>query len=247
MWRTGKNGGEKVSWEQRLEQCRNFRRVHGHLNVPPPVDPAKKKKAAEKGETLPEDEGLTDEERGFRWWAFRQRDYRRHFDAGKKSTLDKKRIKELDQLGFDWETRGYAGGTNARRVRRDKEVYTERVAQLQRVKDLHGDCNNIRNIEKVFPREEERKPLLAWAKSQRKQWKNWKSGATSSLTDERRQMLENIEFEFEPRKHYAPYGSKKKEMADELEPVATENDEDMDSTMRDYQYIQGEAVNMETE
>lgn len=240
MWRTGTRG-VKVTWEGRLEQCRDFRRVHGHLKVPPPPDPSKKKKAEEKGETLPEEEEMTEEERGFRWWSFRQREYYRQFQAGKKSTLDKKRIKDLDQLGFDWGARGYYGNsTNGKPGRRDEDVYNIRIEQLTRVKELHGDCNDIRNIEKVFPVEEEHKKLLSWMKNQRKHYKAWKKGAYSSLTMERRQLLEALDFNFEPRKHYAPMGSKKRsrEAAAELEQ---DNISDEDSTMRDYRYIHGEG------
>jgi len=241
MWRTGTRG-VKVTWEERLEQCRNFRRDHGHLNVPPPADPVKKKKAQERGDTLPEDEGLTDEERSFRWWSFRQRDYYRQFQEGKKSPLDKKRIKQLDDLGFDWDSRGYAGSSGGGKGggKRDEEAYKQRIEQLTRVKDLYGDCNDIKNIEKVYP-DEERKKLLSWMKNQRKAYKAWKNGTYTSLSTERRQLLENLEFNFEPRKHYAPYGSKK-EVREGIE--LEEEDGDEDSTMRDYRYIQGASVSM---
>lgn len=241
MWRTGTRG-IKITWEERLHQCRNFRRVHGHLDVPPPVDPVKKKKAEERGETLPEDEGLTEEERGFRWWSFRQRDAYRQFQAGKKSPLDKKRIKQLDELGFDWSSRGYAGSSGGGKGggKRDEETYRHRIEQLTRVRDLYGDCNDVKNIERVYAAEDERKSLICWVKNQRKAYRAWKAGTYTSLSTERRQMLEAIEFNFEPRKHYAPYGSKKGNKDD----VELEDDEDDDSTMRDYRYIQGASISM---
>lgn len=233
MWRTGTRG---LSFEQRLEQCRNFRRAHGHLKVPPPPDPAKKKKAQEKGEMLPDEEGLSEEDLNFRWWAFRQRDYYRLFQAGKKSPMDKKRAKQLDELGFDWEARGYAGATG--RGKDYEEIYNERVQQLTRVKQLHGDCNDIRHIEKVFPEEEERKKLLSWMKNQRKYYRAWKNGKPNSLSTQRRQLLEALDFDFEPRKHYAPFGSRKQDAVEEaVELEGEESDEE--SRMRDYQYIHG--------
>jgi len=164
-WRTGTRG-IKIPWEDRIEQCKQFRLEHGHLNIPPPADPTKKKKAAEKGEPLPGEEGLTEEEKSFRWWAFRARESKRAFDAGKRSTLDKKRINQLEQLGFDFETRGYFGGNGGKGGgRRDEEVYMERIEQLKRVRDIYGDCNDIKNIEKMFPAEEFKR-LVSWMKNQ---------------------------------------------------------------------------------
>jgi hypothetical protein len=72
-------------------------------------------------------------------------------------------------------------------------------------------------------------------------------------------MLEAIGFNFEPRKHYAPYGSKKRGTSEEeageaamqaaveaaAELADDEEDEDDNpyaSTMRDYEYIQGGGV-----
>lgn len=77
-------------------------------------------------------------------------------------------------------------------------------------------------------------------------------------------MLEAVGFNFEPRKHYAPYGSKKKgaseeeageaamqaaaEAAAELEEDEDEEEEEGGNayagTMRDYEYIQGGSVRM---
>jgi hypothetical protein len=164
-WRTGTRG-IKIPWEDRIEQCKQFRLEHGHLNIPPPADPTKKKKAAEKGEPLPGEEGLTEEEKSFRWWAFRARESKRAFDVGKRSSLDKKRINQLEQLGFDFETRGYFGGNGGKGGgRRDEEVYMERIEQLKRVRDIYGDCNDIKNIEKMFPAEEFKR-LVSWMKNQ---------------------------------------------------------------------------------
>jgi hypothetical protein len=73
------------------------------------------------------------------------------------------------------------------------------------VKDICGDCNKARD---VFPDDQ---ILLDWMKAQRKQWKNWQEGRKTSLTTERRLQLEELGFMWQPRSHYAPYGSKSSE------------------------------------
>ncbi len=47
-------------------------------------------------------------------------------------------------------------------------------------------------------------PLLEWIKLIRRQYHKWTRGESTSLTDERRQILEDIGFDFNPRRHYAP-------------------------------------------
>lgn len=203
-------GSKKLTWEDRIEECRNYRRQHGHLNVPPPLNPKKDPDAAA---------AQTDEEKSFALWCQRQRDAYRKGKAGKQVSLDKRRQKQLDELGFDWMEQSYpANGWGGSRGKVPNEnVYNEQVSKLQRVKDLYGDCNDVKDIEKVFPDD---KKLLYWMKTQRKQYKLWKKGETSSLSTERRLMLESVGFNFTPRAHYAPYGSKKKDNAAEAEERA---------------------------
>lgn len=258
------NAAKKVPWEERLEECREYRRKHGHLNVPPP--PNLKREGEEEVAST-----LAPEERSFQLWAHRQRHQYRHLQAGKTSNLDKKRAKQLDDLGFNWMEESYAkSGTSDRTTPgkpMNEDVYNAQVAKLKRVKELYGDCNDWKDIEKVCPDD---KKLSYWIKTQRKQYKNWKRGEWSSLTTERRLRLEAIGFDFEPRKHYAPYGSKKKGSSEEkageaamqaAADAAAELDEDEEeeeedegvgggggsaytSTMRDYEYIQGGGVRM---
>jgi len=202
------NAPKKIPWEERLEECRNFRRIYGHLNVPPPPNP---KKASEEESAASQ----TPEERSFQWWCSRQRDNYRKLQAGKQTNFDKKRQKQLDELGFNWMEKHYAKpGANHLTPGKPKneDVYNAQVAKLRRVTVLYGDCNDWKNIEKVHP---EDKKLSYWIKTQRKQYKNWQRGEYSSLSTERRLMLEAIGFDFEPRKHYAPYGSKNKDKAEE--------------------------------
>jgi len=86
-------GVDKLTFEDRLEECRNFRRTHGHLNVPRPAD--------RKKEDAPQ---ISNEEKSFHDWAQRQREEYRKFSDGIKCRIDRGRIKKLTELGFDWST-----------------------------------------------------------------------------------------------------------------------------------------------
>ena len=197
QWSTGT---VKPTFDERLEECRNFRRKHGHLKVPPPVSSNR-----ETAETY-----RSQEEKSFRSWAQRQRDEYRKFHTGLKVSLDKARINKLDELGFDWEsekaTRGVAG-EGKRGKPRNEDVYNERLEQLKQMKEQFGDCNDINTFKKAgYP---ENSALHTWVKAQRRGFKNLKKGKWSGLTPERIAKLEALGFDFEPRKHYAPAGSVK--------------------------------------
>lgn len=206
------SGPKMVSWEDRLEECRNFRRKHGHLNVPPPPNP---KKASEKEAATAQ----SPEERSFQSWCQRQRDNNRRFQAGQQVNFDKKRQRQLNDMGFNWLLKKRSDNAEDGRSgkRKDEDVYSAQIAKLQQVKELYGDCNELKNIEKAFPGDTK---LYNWMKTQRKHWKNWKKGEWNSLTNERRLMLEAVGFNFEPRKHYAPPGSKKKEASEASDRAA---------------------------
>ena len=88
------------TFEDRLEECRNFRREHGHLHVPSAIAAARFNEQSE----------VSKEENSFRIWAQRQRDEYRKFNSGMKSTLDTKRIKTLSDMGFVWEKHGPGRG-----------------------------------------------------------------------------------------------------------------------------------------
>lgn len=144
--------------------------------------------------------------RSFREWAHRQRESYRKIKAGRNADLDKKRQKQLNDLGFDWMLE--AMQVRSRGSGKDEEAYMANIAKLQRIKDVCGDCNELKNIEKVFPGDSK---LYNWIKMQRRQYKAWKKGEYSSLSTERRLMLEALDFNFQPRAHYAPFGSRVKE------------------------------------
>ena len=200
IWHTG---AIKPSFEERLDECREFRRKNDHLTVPAPVKYSKEDQSNYENR----------EERSFLQWAQRQRDDYRKFNEGMKSSLDKHRIRKLDELGFDWEVDKKAASSADRSGARGKPknhvAFNERIATLREIKEKYGDCNDIKNLKAAG--HPEASPLYQWMKAQRKAWKAFKSGRWSSLTAERIALLESLNFNFEPRKHYATYGSKKSE------------------------------------
>ena len=235
------------SFEERMEQLRDFRREHGHLDVPlPPLPPSHQRldsneksgdqdgadhsnmddnndgessqavveggdltSIVEVAESAAADEDATTDPEviSFRRWVQRQRDeYNTCYLVGKKCSLDKVRVKKLEELGFTFErvrkSRGAYNPNGHLGRRADPDKYSSRIEKLRIVKEICGDCNKAREI---FPDDQ---ILIDWMKAQRKQWKNWQEGRKSSLTTERRQQLEGLGFVWQPRCHYAPYGSK---------------------------------------
>jgi hypothetical protein len=194
-------GAAKPSFEDRLNECRDFRREHGHLKVPAPVKHINKEDR--------EAQYSSKEERSFRQWAQRQRDEYRKFNEGFKSSLDKQRIRKLDELGFDWGEKEHSDyRTVGNRMKpKNEAVFDERIARLREIKDKYGDCNDIKNLKAAG--HPEQSSLYQWMKAQRKAYKSLQKGRWSSLSAERIAKLQSVDFNFEPRKHYAAYGSLK--------------------------------------
>ena len=70
---------QKLSFVERLEECREFRREHGHLGVYPLRN-------------IPD---MPKKERSFRWWAHNIRLAYRKFKMGRKTHMDANKIKKL--------------------------------------------------------------------------------------------------------------------------------------------------------
>jgi Helicase associated domain len=219
-------GVHKPTFEERLDECREFRRRQGHLNIPVPTNADKRDPEAFE----------TKELKSFCFWAQRQRDDYRRFNNGMKSSLDRKRIRALSELGFAWnfDNRGVPGNEpvlEAKKSRRRSEVsFEERVNQLRELREKYGDCNSLTTLKEAGY--SETSALYQWMKNQRKSWKAFKKGLWTSLTAERIRLLERIDFDFEPRKHYAPYGSRLMKVAgqdfDEVPAQLDASDQDGD-------------------
>jgi len=103
------------TWEESFELLLEFRRQHGHTNVPKPV----------KGMPAGDDHSL-------RVWADRQRAFYHTCHLVKKqSVLTKKRVKKLHDIGFDWGTHKST----------QKNGWNRRFNELQEYVRIYGDCN----------------------------------------------------------------------------------------------------------
>ena len=91
----------------------------------------------------------------------------------KNAKLSRERIKRLEELGFVWDA--YA------------EFWEGMFQALAAFKDRFGDCN-------IHQRWEENPQLGSWCKNQRTAYKNGK------LTNDRRERLEGLGFEWNPRR-----------------------------------------------
>jgi hypothetical protein len=201
------------TFEDRLEECREFRRQHNHLTIPPPV-PKKEEDESTYG---------SPEEKSLRWWAERQRQAYRRFNAGVPSKLNKTRIKKLDEIGFDWDAKTECKGPGHKGRVKNDDLYNERLEELKKVKGKYGNINDISNLKKAgFGTDS---TLYQWIRAQRKGFKALKAGKWSALSPDRIAKLEELGFDFEPRKDYPSYGSKKSAAKKQAaEPGGSESD-----------------------
>ena len=111
-------------------------------------------------------------------WVKRQR-YQYKLKQNKShSTLSDARQNKLEDLGFVW------GTQNA--------LWFEKYEALKRYRAKHGDCLVPSN----YPDDP---PLSVWVKYQRRQLKRFRMGKQSSMTEERFEHLEQLNFEWNPR------------------------------------------------
>lgn len=178
------------TFEARVEECKAFKAKYGHLNIPHLHD---------KNEDGSE---VNEEQKSLRIWALSIRSQYRRRSEGIHNKLDKIRIKALEDIGFDWGVDSEIPET----VAPFDDRFVDRIEQMRKVREICGTCNDKKSILTVFPGN---LSLCLWAKTQRRMFVKWQNGETSSLTEERREMLRSIEFDFEPRKHYAAPSKKK--------------------------------------
>eukprot|EP00980_Cylindrotheca_fusiformis_P009655 scaffold2134_cov93-Cylindrotheca_fusiformis.AAC.17 len=115
-------------------------------------------------------------------WVKRQRYQYKLMCEGKPSTMTLSRARRLEEAGFVWDAHNLA--------------WEERLCDLQQYLSTHGDCN----VPTVYPAN---KQLATWVKCQRRQYKLFRAGKTSTITKERIRKLNSMGFTWELR------GSKK--------------------------------------
>eukprot|EP00980_Cylindrotheca_fusiformis_P019768 scaffold6927_cov93-Cylindrotheca_fusiformis.AAC.6 len=117
-------------------------------------------------------------------WVKRQRYYRKH----RPGLMSERRVQKLDQLGFVWDAQ--------------EDVWKVRFEELKTFKHMHGHCN-------VPCKYSTNQKMATWVKCQRRQYKLRTLGKPSSLTDERKSVLEELGFLWKIRGLFADSESKR--------------------------------------
>jgi hypothetical protein len=108
------------------------------------------------------------------WVASQRRNYRLH-QEGKPSIMTAARIRELESVGFEWET--------------TRGVWNLRFRQMREFKVEFGHCR--------VPRKYSANPKLGqWVSTQRSTFSSYQKGKPSPMTAERIRELESLEFEW---------------------------------------------------
>ncbi|CAJ1967452.1 unnamed protein product [Cylindrotheca closterium] len=114
-------------------------------------------------------------------WTKRQRRQYRLKIEGRHSTMTDERQQVLEQIGFVWDSHAAS--------------WNERWGQLRDFQKEHGHCL----VPKKYPKNQK---LAVWVKVQRRQFKLWKRGQSSNITKERVELLNQLNFVFNPTDQY---------------------------------------------
>lgn len=188
----------QVQWQTRMQELRQFRKIHGHCRVP---------------QKFPENQPLGN------WIMTLRRDFKKR-ESGEKSSLTAERVAELDELGFDWSVRrgrsrhsdatktsGVAVGekekvatTDAQPPSKKRRVTTKqetkwqvqwqtRLEELRQFQRTHGHCR----VPQKYPQNQ---PLGHWIMTVRRDYKKRENGQESSLTAENVAALNKLGFDW---------------------------------------------------
>jgi hypothetical protein len=147
--------GSSAVREDRMSELADYRKIHGHCNV---------------RKSYSENLKLAN-------WVATQRSNYKLYREGKTSHMTPSRIKELDSMGFDWETRATS--------------WDDRLSELADYREIHGNCN-------VPNRYSENAKLGSWVSTQRCQYRLHRQGKASYMTLPHIQELESLGFEWKP-------------------------------------------------
>jgi hypothetical protein len=111
-------------------------------------------------------------------WVKRQRYQYKLMNEGKASTMTDRRVKALENAGFIWDAHGMA--------------WEERLKDLQQYLEEHGDCN----VPTLYMANQK---LATWVKCQRRQYKLFCDGKTSTMNLDRINRLIRMGFTWEVR------------------------------------------------
>ena len=151
---------QETAWEKHVLCLMKFKEQYGHCNVP--VDNTEYPKL------------------GF--WVKEQRRHYGLMKKGKPSHMTLQRSKQLERLGFCWDTH--------------QATWKKRLNEMAEFKAKHGHCAVPVN----YP---ENPQLGTWALHQRRQFRLFKEGKEARITPERVRTLEAIGFMWNPASHDA--------------------------------------------
>jgi len=133
-------------------------------------------------------------------WVSKQRSEYRKLSSGKKSQITTERVQALDAIGFDWSP-GSA-----------MVDWSVRLDQLKAYQEEHGHTN--------VPKSYQPNPSLGqWVQTQRVYYKRLKAGKPTHMTNERRQQLDDIGFQW-----HVGTGRKGNAEPDQAQPMEVEAD-----------------------
>lgn len=228
---------KKPSFEERLAEVRDFRRIHGHCNVTTMRICDQRRRRKRMKEVGVDENSEEYKQWSFEIWALRVRREYGRFQQGMQSYMDKKKIKKLDELGFVWENPEIEGEeekrlpkvtpsrpTAVRRRNWSSEDFDEMFGKLHKLYDQFGDCNDPRIINKYFAQFDDRnctvwrRDLLNWMTYMRDLFDSGK------IPLEHQTLLESINFDFLLRiKKFPPFKYKLRNSKGGINTNSTEN------------------------
>lgn len=178
------------SWYERLRDLHNYKNEHGDCSVPQKYAPnfALGTVRLNLGFHVPSEQNqatiiqqtsisLPFLKLKSLQWVNKQRMEKRLRDQGQKSTMSEHRMALLDEMGFQWaKQKGQAS-------------WDEKYYALRDFFEKHGHCN-------VPTKYRDNSALGRWMSTQRFQWKEWKRGEKTSMTQERYEKLCALNFQF---------------------------------------------------
>jgi hypothetical protein len=116
------------------------------------------------------------------WVKAQRQHYKLFFREGKNSQMTTERIESLNELDFEWSSR-----------KDNSTLWEQRLQELATYKQVNGHTN-------VLFRCTSNKPLGNWVGKQRSQYKLFREGKKSQMTEERIESLNELDFEWSSRK-----------------------------------------------
>ena len=142
-------------------------------------------------------------------WVNKTRQMYRKYKEGKSSSMTSDRIKVLNEIGFIWSgtslpninidtTRLNNNNNNIHHVKREQALTIQDQLWMSQYDNLREYW--IRNEKSyVNLKSSQHTSLSAWVVRQRREYQNKKLGEKSTMTKERRMLLEEIDFDWSPR------------------------------------------------